>query len=643
MIVWLLVTGGIRSLSAAPADYFTIQVVDDQTGRGVPLVELGTVNHITLYTDSNGLAVFDEPGLMGREVYFHVKSHGYEYPKDGFGYRGARLRPAPGGSVTLKVRRLNIAERLYRVTGEGIYRDSVLAGRPVPIHEPVLNGQVLGQDTVMTIPYRGKIYWFWGDTDRPSYPLGHFGTAGATSELPGFGGLDPGVGVNLDYFTDATGFSLPMCRWPSPGMKWTFGLMTVRDPAGEEQLLARCDTHKSLGEVTERWLVRFNDAGTNFERLVPLDLNAPLFPDSHPFRVKVRGEDYYYFPSWSPQPCVRVQADWAHVTNVATYEAFTCLSAGARFDATAPNLDRAADGTLRYAWKTNTDYLDQRHQAKLVSAGALKPSEGWLQMRDIETDAPVRGHGGSVCWNAFHQRWVMIAQQGAGEIWFAEADSPVGPWVYARKIVSHDHYNFYNPTQHPFFDQAGGRLVYFEGTYTDTFSDAPMPTPRYNYNQIMYRLNLADPRLALPAPVYRVSNPDGTTGYLMREGVQAADAWQRIVNVAFFAVPPSYAHEGLVPVYAVPNKMGTVLQLTPSAGGKPQFYALPADDSGKTSSAVVPLFEFRQPTGGKWIYATATPPPETSFTRATKPLCRVWRNPVSVLALDRDAQPAPVK
>ena len=35
--------------------------------------------------------------------------------------------------------------------------------------------------------YKGKIYWFWGDTSRLAYPLGHFGTAGAISELPANG------------------------------------------------------------------------------------------------------------------------------------------------------------------------------------------------------------------------------------------------------------------------------------------------------------------------------------------------------------------------------------------------------------------------------------------------------------------------
>ena len=57
-----------------------------------------------------------------------------------------------------------------------------------------------------------------------------------------------------------------------------------------------------------------------------------------------------------------------------------------------------------------------------------------------------------------------------GEVWFAEADTPLGPWVYARKIVTHEKYSFYNPKQHPMFDKENGRIIYFEGTYTTMFS-----------------------------------------------------------------------------------------------------------------------------------------------------------------------------
>ena len=45
-------------VAGGPARPFAITVVDDQTGRGVPLVELRTVNGIRLVTDSNGVVAF---------------------------------------------------------------------------------------------------------------------------------------------------------------------------------------------------------------------------------------------------------------------------------------------------------------------------------------------------------------------------------------------------------------------------------------------------------------------------------------------------------------------------------------------------------------------------------------------------------
>lgn len=37
---------------AAPEDYFGIRVIDEATGRGVPLITLKTTNHIAHTTDS---------------------------------------------------------------------------------------------------------------------------------------------------------------------------------------------------------------------------------------------------------------------------------------------------------------------------------------------------------------------------------------------------------------------------------------------------------------------------------------------------------------------------------------------------------------------------------------------------------------
>src|SRR5690606_17427939 len=94
-----------------------------------------------------------------------------------------------------------------------------------------------------------------------------------------------------------------------------------------------------------------------------------------------------------------------------------------------------------------------------------------------------------------------------GEVWLAEAPRPEGPWLHAVKIITHARHSFYNPAHHPFFDQEGGRVIFLEGTYSEMFSDHAVPTPRYNYNQIMYRVDLADPRLAFPAPDAAVAPP----------------------------------------------------------------------------------------------------------------------------------------
>ncbi len=95
---WL--TGGTDKLTpdaAPPKHYAEIRVLDAATGRGVPLVELETVNGLTFVTDNAGRVAFHEPGLMGREVFFTVRSHGYEAKKDGFGFAGGEGHPEGRG------------------------------------------------------------------------------------------------------------------------------------------------------------------------------------------------------------------------------------------------------------------------------------------------------------------------------------------------------------------------------------------------------------------------------------------------------------------------------------------------------------------------------------------------------------------
>lgn len=494
---------------------FQIRIVDEQTGRGVPLVELRTVNGVRCYSDSAGNVAFSEPGLMGSKVFFFLTSHGYEFPKDAFGMVGAAVETAPGGSATLRIKRLNIAERLYRVTGEGIYRDTVLLGQPAPIRQPLLNAQVAGQDSVQALPYRGKLYWFWGDTGRMSYPLGQFQTSGATSQPPADGGLAPSVGVDLEYFAGPDGFSRRMCpmeRGGEPILVWLDGLLTAPDESGGERLVARYAQMKSLEKMLEHGLVVFNDQTQTFEKIAQLELAEQWrFPRGQAVRYSDGGKEYYLFPA--PYPVTRVAAALEQIKDPAAYEAFTPLQAGQRYSPEAV-VERDAAGKAVWGWKRDTDPISPRQERELIAAGKLQPGEARFQLTDADGGGPVELHGGSFHPNAHLGKWIMIGVQAGGkssflgEVWFAAADGPTGPWTTAVKIATHDRYSFYNPTQHVFFDEEGGRVVYFEGTYAETFSGAPFATPRYDYNQVMYRLDLADPRLAPPAAQ---SQPTTTT------------------------------------------------------------------------------------------------------------------------------------
>lgn len=576
----VILTLGMSPHSSAAGAYFKIRVIDEQTGRGVPLVELRTTNDAAWWTDSNGIIAFNEPGLMGLQVYFHVGSPGYDMPPDFFGNRGVKLKPTAGGEAVVKLKRLNIAERLYRVTGQGIYRDSLLVGHPAPLRQPVLDGQVMGQDTVIATPYRGKIYWFWGDTNRPSYPLGNFGVSGATSEWPGPGGLDPSEGVDLNYFVDKSGFSKAMVPAPDKGMRWIEGLVTVADDRGIERLAARLANMRDLGHAYDWRLVVFNDEKKIFESVRQWDIHDS-HESAHPFTARVDGIDFHYlFPDF------RVHADLKSLCDLQSYEAFTCVAGDGRLHGAETQVERDASGRVRWTWKAGADRLTGDRIKALISAKRLTAQDCWLDLRDFTTGARLTRGLESLAWNEYRRRWIAFLADRPGEAWFAEADTPLGPWGYARRVVTHGDYNFYNLAHHSFFDQDGGRRVYFEGTYTDSFSAARVRTPRYNYNQIMYRLSLDDERLQLPVPVYRIRLTNGAARLMLRDQVAAENAWESVREVAFFALPPQYRIDGAIPVFETATNGSSRLSLTaPSAAARPLFMALPATPSRSNQRA----------------------------------------------------------
>ena len=148
--------------------------------------------------------------------------------------------------------------------------------------------------------------------------------------------------------------------------------------------------------------------------------------------------------------------------------------------------------------------LDAKQLWELVSRGRLKAAETCFRPRMSRRRKAILLAGGSVQYNEFRKKWIMIAGQlhgsasELGEIWYSEAEHPEGPWLLAQKSSRTIIIRFIIPCIDAFFDQQGGRIIYFEGTYSNTFSGNDHPTPLYDYNQMMYRLDLSDPRLALP-------------------------------------------------------------------------------------------------------------------------------------------------
>ncbi|MDX2152766.1 MAG: hypothetical protein SFV54_18635 [Bryobacteraceae bacterium] len=473
-------------------DLHVIEVVDESTKRGVPLVELCATSGACFLTDSAGLVALQEPSFWGQDVYFSIRGHGYEHAKDFFGDPGRSIRVTRGGSTRVTVTRVNIAERLYRVTGEGIYRDSVIAGRKRG-GRPLLNANVTGLDTVMHTVYRGRLFWLFGDTNNLSASLGNLATTCARSLLPGKGGLDPEAGIDLAYFEGKGGFVKPMAAIPGPGMKWMFALMVVRDAAGVERLVARYDRMKSLEEAYDTGLAVFDDERQEFRPIVSFGTKPAIAPYGRPTRVSVDGKDYFYFSSPHPTPVVRVKAEWEAVQDLSRYEALSCDSTGC-------------------GW----------------GAGG-KPER--VRFVDVDSGKPVEAETGSVQWNEYRRRWVAILQKNVGEVWYAEADTPAGPWAYAKRIVQHQNYTFYWPGQIAEFDTRGGRRIYFMGTYTQSFSGNPVKTPRYDYNQILYALSLDDPRMALPVAAYRVR---GQAKTMVKEELDRLGLWKDVEAVSHY-------------------------------------------------------------------------------------------------------------
>jgi hypothetical protein len=433
---------------------FRIEVIDAENGWPVPLVELTTVHDVKFYTDNAGVVAFDLPELMGRETWLDVSSDGYEAPADGFGRRGVRVTPKPGESATIKVNRTSIAKRIGRITGAGIFGESQKLGMDLDWRE----SGVLGQDTVQCAEHRGRLYWAWGDTRIARYPLGIFDATGATTPLKPVADWKPPLKLNLDYFRNEHHEPRGIAKMPGKGPTWLSGLISLPDETGTPKLVA--SYVKIAGTLTayETGLCVWNEQTKNFDHWKTLwskskdGETAPPRPSGNVVIVD-DGNGHKRALFGSPFPALRCEA---------TFEAWS-------------------DPTR---WET------------------LKPQE---TLKSAADGTSVKPHAGSIAWNKHRRRWITVFHEAfgkpsfLGEVWYAEADAPTGPWGPAVKVLSHKTHSFYNVRIHPELAPEDARALLFEGTYTASFSNA-VPTPRYEYNQMMYRVDLDDPKLAPAQP-----------------------------------------------------------------------------------------------------------------------------------------------
>lgn len=494
--LWNITWGQLVSHPEKP---FVIRVVDQDTGRPVPLVEITTVHHQRHITDNHGVTSWPESELQGQDVFFQLKSHGYEFQKDGFGYAGVRLKVETGKSVELKIKRLQIAQRLYRITGAGKLAESQLAGL-VSANDPaaITRGMVTGQDSVQMTRYKNRLHWMWGDTNRLAYPLGNFHMPSATTELPDKLTWNPANEIPLQYFVDkTTGFVAETCRMPGDGPTWLSALASVSDRSGVERLVGWYSKIRPPMTVYRRGIAVWNDELAKFENVDSFDPDLISAPEgAHDLTIDSQGTKYLYF--CDPFPFVRVSANFEDYCNPASYECYTCMVEGT--SAEKPEIHRDSNGNPSFQWRRNVPVWNQKLQDNLIKKGLIRWEECPIQLKknDGKTITTARG---SVAWNEYRKRWVMIFGQlfgessVLGEIWYAESNQPTGPWKDPVKILTHDKYSFYNVTHHPELDSNSGREIFIEGTYTATFSGNENPTPRYDYNQILFKLDLSDPRL----------------------------------------------------------------------------------------------------------------------------------------------------
>jgi hypothetical protein len=223
----------LPSTSTASSAYFRIKFVDAHTRRGIPMVLARSSHYLEQYSDSAGNIAFLEPGMMNRPVWFSILTDGYNFsasdqPASSHAHQalfpydsGVTLTTTPGTTATVLLNRTQIAERVYRLTGAGLYRDTLLtqdlseipASAAPRASEDTHSGST-AQDSLQIAIFKRKVLWLFGDTAcaQSSREANCFGSGmfsvGAHSCVPGGAGCadKPDEPPSLQYYGNSTVF-----------------------------------------------------------------------------------------------------------------------------------------------------------------------------------------------------------------------------------------------------------------------------------------------------------------------------------------------------------------------------------------------------------------------------------------------------
>ena len=357
-----------------------------------------------------------------------------------------------------------------------------------------------------------------------------------------------------------------MIELPGPGYVWFDYLMTVPTEEHGLQLVAKYGRVNAYFGNYERGIAIYNDEDEIFEKHQQVDawLSHPVTME-HPILVSNKGKEFYYLNA--EFNFCRIAPDLDSVSSPDAFEYFTCILDQPGEESV--RINRTSDGEIKYSWRRRSAAFSPQKQAQLLEQGLLKNREKLFNPTDVISGRPVEISRGSINWNPYRQRWILI--NGKQDIWYSEADSPIGPWVYFTKVATHHHY-YYNPVHHPFLDEDEGRRIFFEGTFTKFFSTEPS-VPRYEYNQLLYGIDLEDPRVALPTPVYVSFAEEGMRYF---QGKDILKMNNQEIEIPFYALDRIGDSKYISAVYDDPEG-GILLTLDSSQNRAPAFFAVKSD------------------------------------------------------------------